>query len=167
VPSARHLGPRRSGVAARRPRAGEAEAAEPKSQSVEDLLIPLIPSLITSLVLEGFADLEGLQKIGAGVSLGLVLWVLTWHHRGGRLQVSAVGRRRWTVALLVMVLLAVLALVLTVVVYHRPTPTTATVTLVALAVLGAVALAGRRLAGAAAAAICGGLIGLCVGIALL
>jgi hypothetical protein len=167
VPSAKHLGSRRGRPAARRPRAREAEAAEPKEQSVEDLLIPLIPSLITSLVLEGFADLKGLQKIGAGASLGLVLWVLMWHHRGGRLEVSSVARRRWTLALIVMVLLAVLALILTVVAHDRPTPTTAAVTLAALGVLGAVALRGRRLAGAATAAVTGGLLGLCAGIALL
>ena len=167
MPSAKHLGPRRGRVAAGRSRAREAEAAEPKEQSFEDLLIPLIPSMITSLILNGFDDLMGWQKIGAGASLGLVLWVLTWHHRGGRLEVSSVVRRRWTLALLVLVLLALLALILTVVAYGRPTPTTAAVTLTALGVLGAVALSGRRLAGAATAAVTGGLIGLCAGIALL
>ena len=137
-----------------------------KDHSFEDILIPVIPSTITTLVLQGAEDLNGSQKIGAGASLGLVLWVLMWHRRGGRLRVSATWRRRWVVALVALNVLALVALVLTVIRFNRPTPTTATVTLIALGLLGTGAVLGSRISGAAAAAVTGGLLGLCLGIAL-
>jgi hypothetical protein len=143
-----------------------ADGGGAKDHAFEDILIPVIPSLITTLVLEGSKDLSGSQKIGAGASLGLVLWVLMWHRRGGRLRVSATWRKRWVVALVTLNLLALVALVVTVIRFNRPTPTTATLTLIALGLLGTGAVLGSRISGAAAAAVTGGLLGLCLGIAL-
>ena len=80
---------------------------------------------------------------------------------GGRLAPA------WRWAIVTLVSVTVVALVATVVVFGRPTPITAIVSLLALAILNAAALTGRRTPGATAAALSGALIGLCVGIAIL
>jgi hypothetical protein len=147
-----------------RPKPAEREHA--KDPSFEDLLIPGLPSLITTLVLEGSRDLSGLGKVGVGAAVGLVLWVLVWHRNGGVLRVPARYRKGWTRGVLTLAAVAVAVLAVTVIAFGRPTATTAAVTLALLAVLGVGALTGRRPPGAAAAAVTGGLVGLCVGIAL-
>jgi hypothetical protein len=155
---------RRAAVPARPAAPGGAE--HPKDPSVEDLLIPGIPSLITTLVLEGTKDLSGLGKVGVGAVVGLVLWILVWHRNGGALRVPARYRRGWVAAVLTSGVVAVAVLAVTVVAFGRPTRTTAGVTVALLVVLGGGALPGRRPPGAAAAAVTGGLVGLCLGIAL-
>jgi hypothetical protein len=156
----------RTGAAVRARQAAPGGGEHPKDPSFEDLLIPGIPSLITTLVLEGSKDLSGLGKVGVGAAVGLVLWILVWHRNGGALRVPARYRKGWARAVVALAAVAVAVLAVTVIAFGRPSPTTAAVTLALLAVLGGGALTGRRPPGAAAAAITGGLVGLCLGIAL-
>jgi hypothetical protein len=122
--------------------------------------------LITTLLLEGSKDLSGLGKLAVGAVVGLVLWILVWHRNGGALRVPARYRKGWVLAVLALGALAVAVLAVTVIAFGRPTRTTAAVTLALLVVLGVGALTGRRPPGAAAAAVTGALVGLCLGIAL-
>lgn len=161
----------------------EQAAAEPPP-SLQDLLLPAVPSAMTSLLLEGLSELSGLQKIGAGALLGVGLW---WVLRRRRAAASGTttpsggvtaapepsgpqpgwGHREWTLALLAVVAVALVSLLVAVVAFGRPTSTTALVTAAVVAVLVVTALRERVLPGAAAAAVSGGLVGLCVGIAVL
>lgn len=145
----------------------EEEKANTKDESLSDLLIPAIPAMLSSLLLEGLADLRGLQKIGAGAVVGLILWGMLRHRSGVPVRIPKPSRQRWAVSLAALAALSVVALVVTVVAFDRPTPTTAAVTLMVLAALEAAALTGRRLPGAAVAGVTGGLVGLCLGIAVL
>ena len=138
-----------------------------KEPSVEDLLLPAIPGLLSSLVLEAVKALTGLQKLAVGTCLGLLLWWVLLRRQRPRRRPGAARRWQWRWVILALAGVTLLALVITVAVFDRPTPTTATVALVALGVLNGLALSGRRESGAGAAALSGALIGLCVGIALL
>jgi hypothetical protein len=135
-----------------------------KEPSVEDLLLPAVPGLISSLLLEVLGELTGLQKLAVGTGLGLLLWWLVRRRQRPR---GRPGSRRWRWVVLALAGAALLVLAVTVVVFDRPTPSTAWVTLVALGVLSGFALTGRPGPGAGAAALSGALIGFCVGIALL
>jgi hypothetical protein len=77
-----------------------------------------------------------------------------------------VVRRYWRWGLLALGVLAVLALLVTVLVFNRPTLWTAGLAVTTFAVAALAAYPGRRLPGALAAAISGGVVGLCLGIAL-
>ncbi|MGY1709801.1 hypothetical protein ACI8AC_09860 [Geodermatophilus sp. SYSU D00758] len=135
--------------------------------SAEDLLVPVVPGVISSLLLEGLGELTGVQKLAVGTGLGVLAWlVLRLRHRPRRQQEGSVWQR-WRWALVTLAGVSLLALAVTVAVFGRPTPTTAIVALLALGVLYGFALAGRRASGAGAAALSGALIGLCLGIALL
>ena len=133
---------------------------------MEDLLIPAIPSMISSLVLSGLSALSGVAKIGVGAGLGLVLWWLLHRRRGQSLHVPRVLRQHWLAELLTLVGISVVVLLVTVRYLGRPTLVTTVVSLAALAALSAAALTGRRPVGAAAAAVSGGVLGLCAGIAV-
>lgn len=146
---------------------GYRETDRGQDSSLEDMLIPAIPATISSLVVQGFADVHGVVKIGVGALLGVVLWWLLARRRGETFRVPKLSRRRWALVLAAMTAIAVLVLGVTVLALRRPTPSTAVVTLLAIAILNGAALTGRRLPGAAAAAVTGGLIGLCLGLALL
>jgi 4-hydroxybenzoate polyprenyltransferase len=87
--------------------------------------------------------------------------------RGLKSHLATVLRQQWRWAIVGLASLTVLALMLTVVTFERPTPTTVTVSLLALAILNAAALTGRRIPSVIAAALSGGIIGLCLGIAAL
>lgn len=137
-----------------------------KDRSFEDVLLPAIPAAITAVLLEWIKMLNGPGKIAAGAGLGFLLWWLVRRRRGERVRVPAALRRQWRYALLSLAIVSVLALGVTAAWLNRPTPTTAVLAVFALAVLNGVALSGRRLPGAAAAAVSGGLLGLCLAIAL-
>ncbi|SNS14698.1 hypothetical protein SAMN06893096_102225 [Geodermatophilus pulveris] len=136
--------------------------------SAEDLLLPAVPGLLSSLVLEAVKALTGLQRLTVGTCLGLLLWWLLVRRQRSRRGRRATRRWQWQWRWVTLALAGVtlLALVVTVAVFDRPTVRTATVALVALGVLNALALAGRRGPGAGAAALSGALVGLCAGIAL-
>ena len=137
-----------------------------QDSSLEDLLIPAIPSMISSLVLSGLSALSGVAKIGVGAGLGLVLWWLLQRRRGQSIPVPRVLRQHWLAELLTLVGISVVVLLVTVRYLGRPTLVTTVVSLAALAALSAAALTGRRPVGAAAAAVSGGVLGLCAGIAV-
>ncbi len=138
-----------------------------KEPSVEDLLLPAIPGLLSSLVLEAVKALTGVQRLAVGTCLGLLLWWVLLRRQRPRPRPAATRRWQWRWVVLALAGVTLLALAVTVVAFDRPTPTTATVALVALGVLNGLALTGRREPGAGAAALSGALIGLCAGIALL
>jgi hypothetical protein len=143
------------------------ESPSKKAASFEDLLIPVIPGMITSLTLEALSALNGLQKIGIATLAGAGLWGLTQRRSGKQSRVPAGLRRHWRWAILGLACVSLVALTITVIVYGRPTPTTVTVSTLAFAILGGTAAQTRqRLPGALAGAVSGGIIGLCVGIAL-
>ena len=141
-----------------------------EAASFEDLLVPAIPGLITSMVLDAVTTLNGLQKIALATCLGLLLW-LVCRRQASRSRLSvvlrrAVTRQHWRWAVIGLAGLTVLTLIVTVLAFGRPTPTTAAVSLLALAILNAGAFMGRRLPAAIAAGYSGGIIGLCIGIAV-
>jgi hypothetical protein len=139
-----------------------------KAASFEDLLIPVIPGMITSLTLEAVSELNGLQKIGVATIAGIALWGLTRRRSSQQRGVATILRRHWRWAILGLACVTLLALAITVIVYGRPTPATVTVSTLTFAILGATAAHTRhRLPGAMAGAVSGGIIGLCAGIALL
>lgn len=137
-----------------------------KEPSVEDLLLPAVPGLMSSLLLEAVGELTGVGKLAVGTCLGVLLWWVVRRRQGPRRPRGPWRWRRWRWVVLALAGVTLLALVVTVVVFGRPTATTATVALVALGVLNGLALTGRRAPGAGAAALSGALIGLCAGIVL-
>ena len=138
-----------------------------REPSVEDLLLPAIPGLLSSLVLEAVKQLTGVQELAVGTCLGLLTWWVLLRRQRPRRRPGATRRWQWRWVVLALAGVTLVALAVTVVVFDRPTPETAAVALVALGVLNGLALTGRRQPGAGAAALSGALIGLCVGIALL
>lgn len=161
-----------------------APPAAPAGMSSQDLLLPMVPSVITSLGLEAISDLSGTAKIGIGAGLALGLWWFTSGRKrpasvpagtaadpGGAARPAGAPpgfvRSNWKWLLVVVVLLAVIALLVTRVIFERPTLLTAAIALGALAVTTTLAYRGRRAPGAATASIAGGLLGLCLGIAVL
>lgn len=136
--------------------------------SLEDLIVPVIPSMITSIVLNAVTDLSGGAKIGAAAALAVVLWWLVRGRRGGRQQARAreLVRKYWRWGLLALGTLAVLALLVTVLVFDRPSANTVGLAVSAFVVAAVIAYRDRPLPGALAAAISGGVVGLCLGIAL-
>jgi amino acid transporter len=141
--------------------------AREREPSVEDLLLPAIPGLLSSLLLEAVKQLTGVQKLAVGTCLGLLVWWVLRRRQRSRRRPEPPRRRPWRWVILALAGVTLLALVVTVVVFDRPTTTTAAVALVALGVLNGLALTGRRVPGAGAGAVSGALIGLCLGIALL
>jgi hypothetical protein len=137
-----------------------------QDSSVEDLLVPAIPSMISSLVLSGLSSLSGVAKIGMGGALGLLLWLLLQRRRGRPLHVPGGLRRHWLAGLLLLVGAAVVVLLVTVVVMGLPTAATTVTSVAVLVALSASAVAGGRPQGAGAAAVSGGVLGLCLGILL-
>ncbi len=138
-----------------------------REPSVEDLLLPAIPGLLSSLALEAVKQFTGIQKLAVGTCLGLLLWVVLLRRGRPPRRRDPSRWRQWRWVVLALAGVTLLALVVTVVVFDRPTRTTAAVALVGLGVLNGLALTGRRGPGAGAAALSGALIGLCAGIALL
>lgn len=133
--------------------------------ALNDLIVPTVPGLITSLSLQAVESLSGLQKIGVAAFIGVVLWwLLRGRHEARRGDWGGQVKRHWRWALLALACLTVLAVVVTAAVYGRPTLRTATVTIAVLAVLVGAAYGGRRLPGAVAGAVAGGVLGLCLGI---
>lgn len=161
----------------------EAAPAAPADTSAQDLLLPMVPSVITSLGLEAVSELSGTAKIGIGAALALGLWWFTSGRKrparhparaeagpggtAGAGRAPGFVRTNWRWLLVVIVLVAVIALLVTRLMFERPTLLTAAIALVALAVTTALAYRGRRAPGAATASIAGGLLGLCLGIAVL
>ncbi len=148
----------------------ESAPAPPASSgmSAQDLFLPIVPSVITSLGLEALSELSGTAKIGIAAVLSMALWWFTTGRRSAAARRgAALARSSWRRILLAIVALAVLALVITRFVFDRPTLFTAGVALVALAVTAGAAFRGRRAPAAGAVAVAGGLIGLCLGIAVL
>lgn len=163
------------------------EPAASVDTSLQDLVVPMIPGVVVSLVLEGISALPGTVKIGLAALLSVGLWWFTGRRRAPAAATTAPGapvgpdgaplttdgsrrpgwRRHWHVVLLAVVVVAVAALLVTRYVFGRPTIATAFVAATALAVTATLAYGGRRTAGAVTASIAGGLLGLCLGIALL
>jgi hypothetical protein len=140
-------------------------AQKRNAPQLNDLIVPTVPGLITSLSLQAVESLSGLQKIGVASFMGVVLWwLLRGRHEAKRGDWGAQVKRHWRWALLALACLTVLAVVVTAAVYGRPTLRTATVTVTVLAVLVAAAYGGRRVPGAVAGAVAGGVLGLCLGI---
>jgi hypothetical protein len=55
-----------------------ASAAAPAApMNAQDLLLPIVPSVITSLILEAVSSLSGTAKIGVAAGLSLALWGMT------------------------------------------------------------------------------------------
>lgn len=171
------------------PGAPAAPAPTAAPSPAHDLVLPMVPSVICSLTLEGISELNGTVKIGIAAALGLGLWWFTSGRRtpaarsargpagfppvvgtpgtGGSRTAGGFARANWRWLLLVVVLVAVIALLATRLVFGRPTVATAAIALVVLATTTALAYAGRRTPGAVTGAVAGGLLGLCLGIAVL
>jgi hypothetical protein len=145
----------------------EDKAAPAKPDSFEDLLVPAIPAMITSLVLEAMSALNGLQKISIAALAAVTLWGITRRRSVTRNRLPSVLRQHWRWAILGIACVTQLLLIITVITFGRPTPTTVTVSTVSLIILSTVASTGRRVPGAIAVAVSGSIIGLCAGIALL
>ncbi len=154
--------------------------------TAQDLLLPIVPGVITSLILESVSALSGTAKIGLAAALSLGLWAMTRgrfapaaraDQRTGesgataptRSGEGAAGfvRRRWHWLLLGVAAVAVIAVLVTRFVFDRPTIPTALTAFAVLAVTVGLAYTGRRLPGAAVGALAGGMLGLCLGIAFL
>lgn len=161
-----------------------ASAAAPAgAMNAQDLLLPIVPSVITSLILEAVSSLSGTAKIGVAAALSLGLWGMTRKRpaakasaapdagasTGGTASAGAGGfvRQHWKGVLAAITLVAVGAVLITRFVFGRPTIATALIAFAVLAVTVGLAFAGRRLPGAAASALAGGMLGLCLGIAFL
>lgn len=161
-----------------------ASAAAPVGAlSAQDLLLPIVPSVITSLILEAVSSLSGTAKIGVAAALSLGLWGMTRKRpaakasaapnagaaTGETMSAGAGGfvRQHWKGLLVAIALVAVGAVLVTRFVFGRPTIATALIAFAILAVTVSLAYAGRRLPGAAASALAGGMLGLCLGIAFL
>lgn len=161
-----------------------ASAAAPAgAMNAQDLLLPIVPSVITSLILEAVSSLSGTAKIGVAAGLSLALWGMTRKRPAARpaagpdavagtqgpASAGAGGfvRQHWKGLLLGIALVAVGAVLVTRFVFDRPTIATALIAFAVLAVTVGLAYAGRRLPGAAASALAGGMLGLCLGIAFL
>lgn len=159
------------------------EPAPTGDTSLQDLVVPMVPGVVVSLVLEGISELPGTVKIALAALLSLGLWWFTGHRRRPTARPAAPAapdgtgmttdgsrrsalRRHWHVVLLGVVVVAVAALVVTRYVFGRPTPQTALLAAAVLAVTTTLAYGGRRTAGAVTAAVAGGLLGLCLGIAV-
>jgi hypothetical protein len=144
----------------------ENSATSKSPRSFEDVLIPdsgndHVPDT------RGGQRVQRRPKIGVATLAGATLWALTTQRSDENNRVASALRqhRRWTILGLACVTL--LALTITVIAYGRPTPTTVTVSTLTLSVLSAAAAAGHRVPAAMAAALSGGTLGLCAGIALL
>ncbi len=161
-----------------------ASAAAPAAAlSAQDLLLPIVPSVITSLILEAVSSLSGTAKIGVAAALSLGLWGMTRKRPAAKASAApdagtATGEARsagaggfvmqhWKGLLVAIALVAVGAVLVTRFVFGRPTIATALIAFAILAVTVGLAYAGRRLPGAAASALAGGMLGLCLGIAFL
>jgi small-conductance mechanosensitive channel len=161
-----------------------ASAAAPAApMSAQDLLLPIVPSVITSLILEAVSSLSGTAKIGVAAALSLGLWGMTRKRptarpagsstagaaTGGPASAGVGGfvRKHWKGVLAAIALVAAGAVLVTRFVFGRPTIATALIAFAVLAVTVGLAYAGRRLPGAAASALAGGMLGLCLGIAFL
>lgn len=158
-------------------------AAPAGALSAQDLLLPIVPSVITSLILEAVSSLSGTAKIGVAAALSLALWGMTRKRPAARpapgtdavagtqgpANAGAGGfvRKHWKGLLVAIALVAVGAVLVTRFVFGRPTVATALIAFAVLAVTVGLAYAGRRLPGAAASALAGGMLGLCLGIAFL
>lgn len=172
------------------PEESQRTAAAPKRDTAaQDLLLPVVPGVITSLALEGVSELPGTVKIAVAATLAFGLWGVNRRRSvqpaataeatlseptptavapvPGGTAVGAYARRHWRWLLLGIAAVAVIALVVTRLVFDRPTIATAVIALAGLAVTVGLAYGGRRLPGAMAASIAGGLLGLCLGIAFL
>lgn len=159
------------------------EPAPTGDTALQDLVVPMVPGVVVSLVLEGISELPGTVKIALAALLSLGLWWFTGRrHRaaarpaapaapdGGTMTTDgsrrSALRRHWRVVLLVVVAVAVAALLVTRYVFGRPTIQTAILAAAVLAVTATLAYGGRRTPGAVTAAVAGGLLGLCLGIAV-
>ena len=135
--------------------------------TVDSLLITAVPGMMTTMVLDAVNALNGLGKIAVATGLGLVLWWLIEGRKRHGDRVGASLARHWRWALLALASVAVLALVGTRIAYGVPAPLTIIVSSVAMTVLVAQVYLGRRrepVAAAAASAIAGAAIGLCLAI---
>jgi hypothetical protein len=149
-------------------RAGANTITKTSGSSFEDVLIPAIPGTITSLILEAVNAFNGIQKISIATLAGLTLWILVRRRSGEKKRLTAAVRQHWRWAVVGIAGLALLALVFTVLNFGRPTPATVAVSTLTLTGLSATAAGtGRRVPAAITAAVSGGTLGLCVGIALL
>ncbi len=141
--------------------------APARPASLEDLIVPVIPSMITSIVLDAVTDLSGPAKLTVAAVLAIVLWWLVRGRRGGApARARTLVLRYWRWGLLGLGTLAVLALVVTILVTGKPSWGNAALGVVAFAVPALIAARGGRTAGAVAAAIAGGLLGICIAIVL-
>lgn len=144
-----------------------ARQAPTRPASIEDLIVPVIPSMITSIVLDAVTDLSGPAKLLVASLLAVVLW---WVLRGKRGATPARARtlvlKYWRWGLLVLGILAVLALTVTILLTGKPSWGNATLGLLIFAVPAVIAARGGRTSGAVAGAIAGGLFGICFAIVL-
>ena len=115
-----------------------ASAAAPAgAMNAQDLLLPIVPSVITSLILEAVSSLSGTAKIGVAAALSLGLWGMTRRRPAARASAgpdagAATGgpasgvaggfvRQHWKGVLAAITLVAVGAVLITRFVFGRPT----------------------------------------------